>query len=309
MIRLMMDFSGTNRGFAYITFMTNQEAKNAVSMWHGFQLDEANPTKLVVVPSFDNKGLLFLGLPANCTKTVLLKCLREKLKDVSNVRILPPQGLSRGAEVFFKSHGAACSARRLLVPGSIKILDCIVTVDWAKPQLKSTEECSENSAQTLIDQNNNSILEPSIPRTPRPALVPRHAHQSNADANYEIMPLSPDNILGARGQAILHGCNDFDQRYLVVRNIDKRKVDETKLTTIFELSGRLQVLSIVHLGNEATAIEYANVEQTLFMLETLVLVPDCFSKLALPGHTLTAYLSSLAGLGSSIPRGYSITHF
>lgn len=304
-LRLMMDFSGTNRGFAFITYMTPQEAQNAVNKLNGINLVLGDPTKTAVILSFDNKGLHFGGLPANCAKGALLKCLKEKLVGVEDVRLFRPRGPERSAEVFFKNHDAACVARRLLVPGNVTILDCAVTVDWAKPERPSlsSNERSENRFTTspVVDLNNNQIINSSMPIDSRPPLMPHALHSNGPNTTNQITPLSPDNILGVIGQEILNNCHEFEERFLVIYNIDLASYSDKQIQRICEIGGRLKVLSVGRLDNCSVAIEYGNQLEACFMLEPLALVPACFEKLALKGRSLQAYPCSKSYLRNNAP--------
>lgn len=305
-MRLMMDFSGTNRGFAFITYMTPREAQNAVNKLNGINLVGGDPTKTAVILSFDNKGLHFEGLPADCAKGALLKCLKEKLVGVEDVRLYKPRGLERSAEVFFKNHDAACVARRQLVPGNVTILDCAVTVDWAKPERPPSNngERSENGdpASQPIDFNNNQISSSSMLINSRPPLKPHASHPSNGlySAN-QIAPLSPDNILGVIGQEIMNKCNEYEERFLVIHNINLASYSELQIKKICEIGGRLKVLNVTRLNNYSVLIEYGNQLEACFMLEPLALVPACFEKLALPGSSLMAYPCSKSYLRNYAP--------
>lgn len=37
-VRMMMDFNGNNRGYAFVTFSTKQEAKNAMKQLNNYEI-------------------------------------------------------------------------------------------------------------------------------------------------------------------------------------------------------------------------------------------------------------------------------
>lgn len=132
-IRLMMDFGRTNRGYGFVRYVRPQDAAAACAKLNGTRIRPNDPP-VGVLPSFDNKRL-FLGNLPNCNKLELLKQLSEVLEDVESVDFpddASPLRNSRYAFVTFKSHTAATKARRLLVPGNVKICGRDITCDWAK---------------------------------------------------------------------------------------------------------------------------------------------------------------------------------
>ena len=62
-LRLMMDFSGSNRGYLFVRFSTQQEAKRACAELNNFEI---RPGKYIgVIPSVDNRKLWISGIPKN----------------------------------------------------------------------------------------------------------------------------------------------------------------------------------------------------------------------------------------------------
>lgn len=324
--RLMMDFSGTNRGFGFVTYMSPQEAENACRMFaQGIRLLRNEPIKTVVLPSFDNKSLYFRNLPAKCNERELLMYLKANLEDVDSVRLYKPVGDdNRSADVNFKTHKAACDARRLLVPGDIKLYDRTITVDWATPHQRAHSKINQNIKFYRLDHNNNNIninnnnntqgnvyvddvkfgQDPiSAPiQIPVPVLTPTRPKVLLPTPMYASSPsVSPSDssppalypILGAKAEAMLQApINCAPQRYLILNNINLAKIDPNRLQLIFALNGRFEVFAIHQLGPSSVAIEYPSEVDAAFMLETLIEYPKCFFKLALPNSEVQARLGS-----------------
>ncbi|XP_045765214.1 probable RNA-binding protein 46 [Maniola jurtina] len=135
-MRLMMDFSGSNRGYAFITYATREEAAAAVKRLNGYEI---RPRRhLGVVKSVDNCRLFIGNIPKTRTKEELVQELTKRvtgLVDVILYRNSFDRNLSRGfAFAEFVSHKAAAMARRELVPGCVKLWGQEVVVDWAEPE-------------------------------------------------------------------------------------------------------------------------------------------------------------------------------
>ncbi|CAG4958812.1 unnamed protein product [Parnassius apollo] len=135
-MRLMMDFSGSNRGYAFVTYATKAEASAAVKELNGYEISARR--YIGVVKSVDNCRLFVGGIPKTKTEDDILQELSKRVSGIVKV-ILYKNGhdkrLNRGfAFVEFTCHRAAAMARRALVPGRVKIWDQEVMVDWAEPE-------------------------------------------------------------------------------------------------------------------------------------------------------------------------------
>ncbi|CAG4936738.1 unnamed protein product [Colias eurytheme] len=135
-LRLMMDFSGSNRGYAFVTYTTKADATAAV---HELNNYEIRPRKHIgVVKSVDNCRLFIGNLPKNKTKEEVFEELSNRVSGIVDVIIYKncfDRRQNRGfAFVEFTSHRAAAMARRALVPGCVKLWDRELQVDWAEPE-------------------------------------------------------------------------------------------------------------------------------------------------------------------------------
>lgn len=135
-LRLMMDFSGSNRGYAFVTYTTRVEAYKAIKELNGYEIRPGR--QIGVVKSVDNCRLFVGGIPRNKTKEEIFEELSKRVQGIVDVILYKncfDRRLNRGfAFVEFTSHRAAAMARRTLVPGYVKIWDQEVMVDWAEPE-------------------------------------------------------------------------------------------------------------------------------------------------------------------------------
>ncbi|VVC93386.1 unnamed protein product [Leptidea sinapis] len=135
-LRLMMDFSGSNRGYAFVTYTTKAEATAAVCMLDGYEI---RPKRNIgVVRSVDNRRLYIGNLPKYKTRDDVLQELTKRVEGITDVILYSncyDRSQNRGfAFVEFMSHKAAAMARRALIPGCVKLWDRDLIVDWAEPE-------------------------------------------------------------------------------------------------------------------------------------------------------------------------------
>lgn len=135
-LRLMMDFSGSNRGYAFVTYATRADAAAAVRQLNGYEI---RPRRQIgVVKSVDNCRLFVGNIPKTKTKEEVMEELSKRVTGIVDVILYKnsfDRKLNRGfAFIEFTSHRAAAMARRALVPGCVKLWDQEVMVDWAEPE-------------------------------------------------------------------------------------------------------------------------------------------------------------------------------
>lgn len=142
-LRLMMDFSGSNRGYMFVRFFTRDEAKRAHKELNDY---EVRPGKIIgVLPSVDNRKLWISGIPKNRTAEEIKGEMSKITEGVTDVYIYShpvDKTKTRGyAFIEYQSHRAAALARRKLVPGRNYIFEHeIEKVDWAEPENEVDEE-------------------------------------------------------------------------------------------------------------------------------------------------------------------------
>ncbi|XP_023686573.2 APOBEC1 complementation factor isoform X1 [Paramormyrops kingsleyae] len=141
-VRMMMDFNGNNRGYAFVTFSTKQEAKNAMKQLNNYEI--RNGRLLGVCASVDNCRLFVGGIPKTKKREEILAEMRKVTDGVVDVIVYPSaadKSKNRGfAFVEYESHRAAAMARRKLLPGRIQLWGHTIAVDWAEPEVEVDED-------------------------------------------------------------------------------------------------------------------------------------------------------------------------
>ncbi|KAI5627396.1 APOBEC1 complementation factor, partial [Silurus asotus] len=141
-VRMMMDFNGNNRGYAFVTFGTKQEAKNAMKQLNNYEI--RNGRLLGVCASVDNCRLFVGGIPKTKKKEEILAEIKKVTDGVVEVIVYPSaadKSKNRGfAFVEYESHRAAAMARRKLLPGRIQLWGHAIAVDWAEPEVEVDED-------------------------------------------------------------------------------------------------------------------------------------------------------------------------
>jgi len=132
-LRLMIEFSGTNRSYCYVRYTTQEDAREAIKKLNNYKIRPGHP--LAVTRSVDNRKLSIKTVPpvVEETEEEMIQELSTVVEGVEKVRFQ-----ARGwIEVEFSSHRQAALARRQLVPGNLVLFDKIAVkqVDWADPDI------------------------------------------------------------------------------------------------------------------------------------------------------------------------------
>merc|ERR1719500_1074429 len=133
----MMDpMSGLNRGYAFITFTTREEALEAVKQLNDFELRKGK--KLGVTISFNNHRLFVGNIPKNRDRDELLEEFTKHAPGLKEVIIYSSPDDKKKNRGFcfleYESHKCASLAKRRLETGRVKVWNCDIIVDWADPQ-------------------------------------------------------------------------------------------------------------------------------------------------------------------------------
>ncbi|KAM6203819.1 LOW QUALITY PROTEIN: APOBEC1 complementation factor [Sarcoramphus papa] len=152
-MRMMMDFNGNNRGYAFVTFSNKQEAKNAIKQLNNYEI--RNGRLLGVCASVDNCRLFVGGIPKTKKREEILAEMKKVTDGVMDVIVYPSAAdktKNRGfAFVEYESHRAAAMARRKLLPG-IQLWGHPIAVDWAEPEVEVDED-TMSSVKILYVRN------------------------------------------------------------------------------------------------------------------------------------------------------------
>ncbi|XP_068024587.1 APOBEC1 complementation factor isoform X2 [Melanerpes formicivorus] len=153
-MRMMMDFNGNNRGYAFVTFSNKQEAKNAIKQLNNYEIRSGR--LLGVCASVDNCRLFVGGIPKTKKREEILAEMKKVTDGVVDVIVYPSAAdktKNRGfAFVEYESHRAAAMARRKLLPGRIQLWGHPIAVDWAEPEVEVDED-TMSSVKILYVRN------------------------------------------------------------------------------------------------------------------------------------------------------------
>nr|XP_033799410.1 APOBEC1 complementation factor isoform X2 [Geotrypetes seraphini] len=153
-MRMMMDFNGNNRGYAFVTFGNKQEAKSAIKQLNNYEI--RNGRLLGVCASVDNCRLFVGGIPKSKKREEIIAEMRKVTDGVLDVIVYPSasdKSKNRGfAFVEYESHRAAAMARRKLLPGRIQLWGHPIAVDWAEPEVEVDED-TMSSVKILYVRN------------------------------------------------------------------------------------------------------------------------------------------------------------
>lgn len=135
-LRLMLDFSGSTRGYAFALFENSSVARRACQALNGLEIRPGH--KIGVVKSIDNCRLFFGGVPKDKTKEDFTNELCKILDGITDIFLYPnphDKTQNRGfIFVEFKDHRSAAMARRKLIPGKVVLWNHEIAVDWADPE-------------------------------------------------------------------------------------------------------------------------------------------------------------------------------
>jgi len=141
-LRLMMDFSGSNRGYAFVMYTSTSDARRAVKELNNFEIRKGR--LIGVCHSVDNCRLFVGGIPKTKYKAEIIEEMRKVTDGVVDVIVYPSatdKTKNRGfAFVEYENHRAAAMARRKLNLGRIQLWGHQIAVDWAEPEQDVDEE-------------------------------------------------------------------------------------------------------------------------------------------------------------------------
>ncbi|XP_047441598.1 dead end protein 1 isoform X2 [Mugil cephalus] len=132
--RLMMNFSGQNRGFAYAKYGSSAIATQAIHLLHGYMIEPG--ACLSVNRSVEKRHLSLGALPTTTKQEDLLKVLRLLAEGVERVALKTGPGIEgTTAIVGFSSHYFASIAKKMLVEAFRKQYGLTISVKWHSSEL------------------------------------------------------------------------------------------------------------------------------------------------------------------------------
>ncbi|XP_034934502.1 GATA zinc finger domain-containing protein 14-like [Chelonus insularis] len=134
-IRLMMDFSGNNRGYCFVMYTKPEYAKRAIKELSNYEIRPGH--RIGVVASINNCRLCVNHLPPNLNVETFIKKIYEITDNVAKVSVYRYQdGRIKNAIILYKTHIGAAMARRRLVPDRTNFFKGTeLSVDWACPNV------------------------------------------------------------------------------------------------------------------------------------------------------------------------------
>lgn len=116
--RLMLTFSGLNRGFAYAKYSDQHGAGKAIAALNNWEVQEGRA--ILVCRSFEKCELSVNGLPATLRRRELDAMLLEATEGLLGLTLHASPGRKQGkvAVLTYSSHRAAAMAKKALVEGT-----------------------------------------------------------------------------------------------------------------------------------------------------------------------------------------------
>jgi heterogeneous nuclear ribonucleoprotein R len=167
-LRLMMDpMSGLNRGYAFITFTTRDEALEAVKQLNTLEIVSGKTLKVNV--SVPNTRLFVGNIPKSKSKEDIINEFDKLSAGLVEVIIYSSPDDKKKNRGFcfleYESHKAASLAKRRLGTGRIKVWSCDIIVDWADPQEEPDQDTMSRVKVLYCRNLTSAVTEESLRET------------------------------------------------------------------------------------------------------------------------------------------------
>ncbi|NWW85911.1 DND1 protein, partial [Rhynochetos jubatus] len=165
--RLMMTFSGLNRGFAYARYSSRRGAREAIATFNNFEVREG--CVIVVCKSTEKCELSVDGLPASVGQRELEARLRWVTEGVLSITLYasPCQKRAQLAVLKYSSHWAAAMAKKTLMEGNLRLIGLQVRVDWLNMDLKQKlQACKETPSSRRLQGHKCLGVPKQAPQSP-----------------------------------------------------------------------------------------------------------------------------------------------
>lgn len=154
-LRMMINFSGECRGFAFASFSSPNIAIAAVKLLNEEQIRLGK--KIIVKLSLDNKSLYIGNLPRNVTSEDIRRELRDLVEGITQIKLyedLTNKGQNRGyGFIEFDEHRNASIAKTRLGHRNLKLWGVDIIIDWANPKPVIEPQDMKNVSVYLFLQN------------------------------------------------------------------------------------------------------------------------------------------------------------
>lgn len=140
-LRTMMNFSGTNRGFAFVNYYNRESALRAIKTLNNYEIRKGQ--FIGVLLSVNNRRLFIRGLDnIPDLKHHLFQCIQKFTAGIEDIFIYPQvkkfgDGQKRSAVLVYGTHRDAAMARRLLIPIKNNLFGSECLIDWDDPRLEA----------------------------------------------------------------------------------------------------------------------------------------------------------------------------
>ncbi|KAL6473925.1 hypothetical protein MHYP_G00174860 [Metynnis hypsauchen] len=239
--RLMMNFSGQNRGFAYAKYGDPVSAAAAVHALNQYPLQQG--VRLVVRKSTEKRQLCLGDLPSGTGREELLMVLRLLSDGVEDITMKAAgfEGKAICALVHYSSHYAASMAKKVLVQDFKKQFGISISVQWVTGKSKS-RQWEHPEERSLAPPGRK--LPAKLSDTPPRFQITRPSHLRNYRDRLPPLPAAPPSppppptqgFFRAVGSAAPHVGNKMVP--LVTRRPDLRSHDSVgQLQWLCELHG------------------------------------------------------------------------
>ncbi|XP_071776175.1 dead end protein 1 [Centroberyx gerrardi] len=169
--RLMMNFSGQNRGFAYAKYGSPTLACDAIRLLHGHALEPG--AHLSIRRSTEKRHLCLGELPLSTRREELIQVLRGLTEGVEGVSLKAGPGIQGVlAVVIFSSHHAASMAKKILVEAFKRRFALTVSIKWQLSVKPSKEDPAspQRPPKSLLPSPVKPPRRP--PNAPQPSVLP-----------------------------------------------------------------------------------------------------------------------------------------
>lgn len=142
-LRLMMEpLSGTNRGYAFVTYTSRDEADNATRDLDNYEIKPGKTLKVNI--SVPNLRLFVGNIPKSKSRDEIFEEFNKLTTGLAEVIIYSSPDDNKKNRGFcfleYESHKAASLAKKRLATGRLKVWGCDIIVDWADPQEEPDNE-------------------------------------------------------------------------------------------------------------------------------------------------------------------------
>ncbi|CAH2040800.1 unnamed protein product, partial [Iphiclides podalirius] len=164
-LRLMMDpMTGTNRGYAFVTFTSREATQRAVQELDNHEIKPGKTLRIKI--SVPNLRLFVGNIPKSKGKEEILEEFGKLTAGLVEVIIYSSPDDKKKNRGFcfleYESHKAASLAKRRLGTGRIKVWGCDIIVDWADPQEEPDEQTMSKVKVLYVRNLTQEITEEAL---------------------------------------------------------------------------------------------------------------------------------------------------